>query len=463
MIPVDAGKKGWQITLPLERFIKPPSETRGAQPEPLSPEQRFQETIKPILQFASSFEMVNDTDWAAFSHFAPSTVSGITFIRPAVSFTPPDIPPHFNDVESQNMGQEAQEILNRLQDIKDVSPIDLGDGWNTALKTLAEIADFANISGADAYQKWLALMPGDPPVHRVELLRFAGMREWPLSKDSIKVDGLFSATWGLKRPQDVSFELRAPALAAMRRATAVPDHVDGKKKLDSFRIGLFTALWWEDRADVLLANEKALTDYPMLAGVTLDPDNFDLGDVAQSYVALFNGGGSAPKPSPGLEFLSRLDVALPPDTLVDSTTLKQFKALLDYLTKHELYVGRPGVGFGSAIEALLGIEIGETSRAELLLPTVELPAIKELIIKITGATATKFDSGKPIALNLRRPPTDAEVWHVNKSGVNRADELHKFVDRLATDQIFGAGRKPRLKATKGFLDAKYKVIARKED
>ena len=73
---------------------------------------------------------------------------------------------------------------------------------------------------------------------------------------------------------------------------------------------------------------------------------------------------------------------------------------------------------------------------------------------------TPVNAGKPIAVTLRRPATDAEVGHVKVMG---GSDLHTFVDRLATDQIFGVGREPRLKATKGFLDALYQVITRKED
>jgi hypothetical protein len=457
LLPPDSdGMKGWRIELPLKPRSRPVSQ---------NPDQPFLKAIKPFLGFAGSFEMASDSDWAAFAPFAPRADSWIMFRRPDVVFVPPSPPisppvPQFKDAESQQMGREAETIRARLQAIKDANGVStvIGTGWDRALDTLAKVAEFRNLSGLVAYQGWRALMDGDQSSYRVDLPRFAGIPNWPASTTYVEMAGIDNVPWILDRPTDVSFAKRAPAVAAMRRSTAIPADKTGEKNKNTFRIGLFAALWWEDRADVLRANQQSLSAYPMVTGaIPLDPDPVDLRKVAKDYVALFTDTGSTLKPSPSLEFLSRLDV-----TLDDPTKLDAFRKLLDHLTTHELYPGKPSVGYGSAVEAMQGIEIGETTRAELLLPSVAFGKIVELINTITGAAATPFDHGRPIALTLRRPPIDKEVTHVKDAQIKYADKLHKFVNDLAMDQIFGAGRVPRIKATKGFLDALYQDITRKE-
>ncbi|KNH29493.1 hypothetical protein ACS77_02090 [Pseudomonas syringae] len=448
--PEHDGAKGWRLEQQLERRVEPTQSPST----PLPPDQRFRKAVAPVLGFASSFEMADDNNWAAFAPFAPHTDSWIKLTRPAVTLFPPD----FSDAKFQQMGSEAEAVRDRLQAIKNAEGASdvIGTGWDKALDTLAKVAEFRNLPGAAAYIKWQALFGGDRPDYLVDLPRFAGVPNWPASMTYIQMPGLSGAAWNMDRPNDVSFARRAPALAAMRRAITLPDDNDeaGKKNRAAFRQGLFAALWWEDRADVLLANEQGLCAYPMVAAYFPDA----LRDNAQTYVELFTSPGSLLEPSPALEFVSRLDVQLPSDTFDDSHKLTALTALLDYLATHELYPGRPGLGFGAALEALQGVEIGEATRAELLLPSVDIGEIVALINAIPGVTPV--NAGKPIAVTLRRPATDAEIGHVKVMG---GSDLHRFVDRLATDQIFGVGREPRLKATKGFLDALYQVITRKED
>lgn len=446
--PEHDNSNGWRLELPLERWTEP----KQPQPAPETPEQRLHKAIAPVLGFAGSFEMQNDDEWAAFAPLAPYTDSRIRLTRPAVTLFPPD----FNDAGFRQLGRDAEAISARLQAIKSSEGASdvLGTRWDNALGTLAKIAEFRNLPGSDAWFRWQALFGGDQPQYAIDLPRFAGVPNWPASTTYIQMPGLSGAVWKMDHPNDVSFARRAPALVALRQATAMPNDDMGKQNSTAFRRVLFAALWWEDRCDVLLANEQGLSAYPMVTAFLPEA----LRDPAQNYVALFTAPGAALQPSPGLEFLARLDVQLPLEILDDSSMRDALTALLEHLATHELYPGLPGVGFGAALDALQGVENGEAVRADLLLPSVGLDKVVDLINAIPGVTPVEAE--RPIALTLRRPATDAEVGHVKAEG---GSDLHLFVDRLATEQIFGAGRKPRLKATKGFLDAQYHVITRKED
>ncbi|MFV3291539.1 hypothetical protein ACNFBR_22725 [Pseudomonas sp. NY11955] len=444
--PAYDDSNGWRLELPLGRRTEPPS----TQPAPSTPEQRLQKAIAPVLEFAGSFEMANDDDWAAFAPFAPRTDSRITLTRP--TFFPPD----YNDAGFRQLGHDAEATRARLQAIKSSEGASevLGTRWDNALGTLARIAEFRNLTGNAAWLSWQALFGGDQTRHTIDLPRLAGVPSWPASTTYIQMPGLSGAVWKMDYPIDVSFARRAPALVALRRATAIANDEAGKKNRTAFQRALFAALWWEDRCNMLLANEQGLGAYPMVSA--LFPEA--LRNPAHDYVALFSNPAAPLQASPGLEFLARLDVQLPAEILDDSRMRNALTALLEYLARHELYPGLPSVGFGAALEALQGVENGEATRAELLLPSVGLDKIVELINAIPGVASVEAD--QPIALTLRRPATDREIGHVKAMG---GGDLHRFVDRLATDQIFGAGRKPRLKATKGFLDALYHDITRKED
>ncbi|WOE82414.1 hypothetical protein RZO07_14705 [Pseudomonas protegens] len=446
--PAHDDSNGWRLKLPLERRTEPPP-PQSASP---TPEQRLQKAIAPVLGFAGCFEMANDDDWAAFAPFAPRTDSRITLTRPAVTLFPPD----FNDAGFRQLGHDAEAIRARLQAIKSTEGASdvLGTRWNNALGTLARLAEFRNLPGSAAWLSWQALFGGDQPRYAIDLPRFAGVPNWPASTTYIQMPGLSYAVWKMDHPNDVSFARRAPALVALRRATAIPNDEAGKQNRTAFQRALFAAIWWEDRCDVLLSNEQGLGAYPMVTA--LFPEA--LRDPAQDYVALFTNPAAPLQASPGLEFLARLDVQLPAEILDDSRMRDALTALLEHLATHELYPSLPGIGFGAALEALQGVENGEATRADLLLPSVGLDKVVALINAIPGVTPVEAE--KPIALTLRRPTTDAEVGHVKAMG---GSDLQRFVDRLATDQIFGAGREPRLKATKGFLDALYHVITRKED
>lgn len=446
--PEHDNSNGWRLELPLERWTEP----ERPQPVPAPPEQRLHKAIAPVLGFAGSFEMGNDDDWAAFAPFAPHTDSWIRLTRPAVTPSHPD----FNDAGFRQLGRDAEVISARLQAIKSSEGVSdvLGTRWDNALGTLAKIAEFRNLPGKDAWFRWQALFGGDQPQYAIDLPRFAGVPNWPASTTYIQMSGLSGAVWKMDHPNDVSFARRAPMLVALRRATAIPNDEAGKQNSIAFRRVLFAALWWEDRCDVLQANEQGLSAYPMVTALLPEA----LRAPAQNYVALFTAPEAALQPSPGLEFLARLDVQFPAQILDDSGMRDALTALLEHLARHELYPGLPGVGFGAALDALQGVENGEAVRADLLLPSVGLDKVVELINAVPGVTPVKAE--KPIALTLRRPATDTEVGHVKAMG---GSDLHRFVDRLATEQIFGAGREPRLKATKGFLDALYHVITRKED
>lgn len=247
------------------------------------------------------------------------------------------------------------------------------------------------------------------------------------------------STWTLGVPADTSYPTRAKSMAALSLAQARATSTSDKLK-SLFVDPLASALWTWDHWKVLQDNKDTLNGFPILSREL--PSSLE-GPATAAAAAIATS-------SPGLEFIARIDLVTPAASLwPPSPGCAPFDSLLNYFAKRELYAGKPGVGFGAALESLMSVELAGGGRAQLFIPVASLAGVLPLLDAIKAAVgheASVTPMGA-VALVLRRPPTDDEL-----AGLTDGD-LQRFARGLAADQIFGVDRRPFLKANKGLLDA----------
>jgi len=395
-------------------------------PDVSPPLPTWEQRIEPFLQTATNVTDVAPENWTAFSAFMPWRQDAqIVITRPDDPF---DAQGYRQIAKSTRfIADELQVIVNQLGG----NSLDVAAMLSETINRLNGYGDLGNAAGFDGLVRWKNITGKTDRTATIPIRRYAGLA-LPANQPRVEISA--GSTWRLERPAKVYAASRIPAMQALRNAMT-------NESAQAFANRLALALWEEDHGQRIADDQKPSGGFAAVVGVIADELGAAVIDVANS----FND-----QPTPGLEFLatiyvdlSRSDASVKQDALI---------GLIQLLSDTEIYTGAPGLGFAAAIVSLRPIEFGTARRASFVVPWVKRDEVREKVRALTTSTDCTV-SHHPSALMLRRPPSDGDL-HAALSNAPTDSTVRTFILDLATTQIFGRGRRPWLRATKGLLPSK---------
>lgn len=452
----------------------------------VTPAQERDTALNALLQRFGSFEA---SPWRWQTADAPWPLSDMK-----ITIQPPEAPvPSLPLFDWSKWATELSLIEQNLAQYLPASPSGAAQlALAAIIQCIQDFLDIAALPDSQRPEAWIKQAGSDPSTGKPATKMMAWPAGVPIYNSSLEnghthISSVFQCsapvTWMFPLDQATTFDARVATIRALagaqRRVLATaPGAVFEGPDAEEFATKFITAAWAYDMHASRVADSapfgspapeggfapisRAIPSALQIAAKHLSEDlpSSPDEDAELSPKAIF-------------EFVAAVTVTLQsnaadPGGTTNPGSNTKFKDLLKALRTSTPVMsstgvqGDPGLGFFAALEALaefehLKVDGSKPVTVELRLPVSALQGDHPILLAL-DALAERIVFAPPGQLILRRPPTQADMVHLDNAGAEPA--LRSFLAEAAADQLFGTSRRLFLKASKGLVDPIVTVVER---